>query len=532
MDNKVTAVLLDTISIQKYIFSGRKLKEFVGASYIVDWIYDELILTTMRLLLNHGTSFSLTEWETKPDIIQILKGAKIEIGYVGGGNALIFFSNSEDAKKFVKQWTLLLLHKAPGLIPSVAIIDDFYLDGYNYTGSIKRLFEKLEETKNSYAVNVFIPRHGISAECLLSGYAKEVYYYDSAEPEKSDFISSILKTKLNFTRRGNEKFQKELINTHDSNSGTTEETYIFPTEIDGLGQIPGEENYIAIVHIDGNSTGQLFQGCQTLIATRELSKYLKNNTKATMSSLITELIKELKKSDSPINNVIKLSSDNSKKCLPIRPVILGGDDVTFICNGKLGIWLAEKFIEIYEKKTQNNTYNLSLSAGILITKSHMPFYRAYQLSENLCSEAKKKRKRLNDQDSWLDFHIAYGSFSGSLKEIRERYYKTHISPNIISLCMRPYKVNNSVAGNENCFSELKKAASELAKQLPHSKLIELRKIIATGDEASAKDFIYNCNIRGRSLPQFPGGNYNEKIWDNGKTPYFDMIELIEFYPFL
>jgi len=36
-DCKVSAVLLDTVSIQKYIFSGRKLKEFVGASYIVNW---------------------------------------------------------------------------------------------------------------------------------------------------------------------------------------------------------------------------------------------------------------------------------------------------------------------------------------------------------------------------------------------------------------------------------------------------------------------------------------------------------------
>jgi hypothetical protein len=33
---KVSALIVDTVSIQKYIFSSNKLKENIGASYIVE----------------------------------------------------------------------------------------------------------------------------------------------------------------------------------------------------------------------------------------------------------------------------------------------------------------------------------------------------------------------------------------------------------------------------------------------------------------------------------------------------------------
>ena len=40
----VKAILLDTQSIQKYIFSGTKLKTNVGASYIVDRVFEDVLV--------------------------------------------------------------------------------------------------------------------------------------------------------------------------------------------------------------------------------------------------------------------------------------------------------------------------------------------------------------------------------------------------------------------------------------------------------------------------------------------------------
>ena len=43
MAKKVGAILLDTRSIQKYVFSCNKLKTNVGASYLVDGIFNDLM---------------------------------------------------------------------------------------------------------------------------------------------------------------------------------------------------------------------------------------------------------------------------------------------------------------------------------------------------------------------------------------------------------------------------------------------------------------------------------------------------------
>ena len=56
-----TAILFDTTSIQQYVFGSNKLKDNLGASYIIEHIYDYLIDKTKI---------------GKP---------QLSIGYVGGG---------------------------------------------------------------------------------------------------------------------------------------------------------------------------------------------------------------------------------------------------------------------------------------------------------------------------------------------------------------------------------------------------------------------------------------------------------------
>lgn len=517
-NKKVFAVLLDTVSIQKYIFSGRKLKEFIGASYLVDWIYDEPILEALRKVFP-SKPFNLLDWKKNPTQIKILQSEEFEVGYIGGGNALLLFKKKEMAEEFVRNWTLNLLHMAPGLIPSAAI-SEFNFD--NYVDSVKKLFEKLEEVKNSYPVNVFIPRHGISAECQLSGGPKEVYH-SAVDPKESGYISSILKTKLNYTDVANKKFEQELLEEHQN-------SYSFTTEIDRLGQREGEENYIAIVHIDGNSTGKLFRNCEDLEKTRKLSKYLKETTLEAMKRTVIDLIRSIDEFESKKYLEIHEDEDinnKKKKYLPLRPIIIGGDDVTFVSHGRLGVCLAEKYIEKYQELTENNEFNIkfTLSAGVMITKSHMPFFRAYQLSENLCAEAKKKRRDNGNAGSWIDFHIAYGGFTGTIKEIRKSHYTTPQGP----LYMRPYPIDAGVISYR--FEDIKEGARYLKEKFPRSKVMELRKILSLGDIGAAKIFTKKLKLRGLDLPDFNAKGYNDCIWKDGQTPYFDMIELIEIYPF-
>ena len=78
---------------------------------------------------------------------------------------------------------------------------------------------------------------------------------------------------------------------------------------------------------------------------------------------------------------------------PIRPIIMGGDDITFVSPGKLGIYFAEIFMKEFSEKEVSDGEKLSSCAGVAITKTKYPFYRGYQLAEGLCSNAKKMARK-------------------------------------------------------------------------------------------------------------------------------------------
>jgi hypothetical protein len=61
---------------------------------------------------------------------------------------------------------------------------------------------------------------------------------------------------------------------------------------------------------------------------------------------------------------------------------------------------------------------------------------------------------------------------------------------------------------------------------PRSKLKNLRDAFIKGKE-EVEFYVKFCKSRGAELPDFCGGN-GEIFYDN-QTPYFDVLELVDFY---
>ncbi|MBU0702207.1 hypothetical protein KKE26_13100, partial [bacterium] len=79
------------------------------------------------------------------------------------------------------------------------------------------------------------------------------------------------------------------------------------------------------------------------------------------------------------------------------------------------------------------------------------------------------------------------------------------------------------------FSEFKKGMRKLFKW-PRNRQKELREVLTLGENAT-QHFITEMQNRDNTLPniqQHPG--FKDKAWEGQKTPYFDMLELMEFYP--
>jgi len=507
MQNQVHAVLLDTVSIQRYIFSTNNLKENIGASRIVEDIYDSHLKEVIKGLFMVSDDYYYNAWEENPEKIAILEDlSHFEIGYIGGGNALLFFKEEQMAKEFIKRWSMRLLIHCPGLIPACAVGE---IDFNDFSKSLKNLFKQLAENKSSFVPETIIRRHGITAECPNTGYSAEIWCEKLPE-KKKNYISSVSNAKIMKAEEANNKLQGIL-----QDCGLADK-YTFTDEIDKLGQTKREESHIAIVHIDGNDMGKRFQSLNDLVSLRKLSKSVREATLNAFKEMLKKLDENIKNGKIEKEG-IKLQKENGKIILPLRPIIIGGDDITFVSEGRLGIWLAKIFLEEFQRQEVSDGKGLTACAGVAITKTKYPFYRGYKLSEDLTRNAKDSGKKAKDDSSWIDFHIAYGGFSGELKEIRGNHYRT---PSGDDLLLRPYKITD--------LDKLLSKINELKRQFPRSKIMELRSVLYAGKNEQ-RLFLEELKARGLRLPE-----YNEfkgdEITSNGKTPYFDMIELMDLYP--
>lgn len=509
MDHVYYAVLIDTVSIQKYVFGSNKLKENLGASFLIQEVYKRYLSDAIR---NIGLSWdNLNAWKDNPHVILIKNGMDFEAGYIGGGNALLFFREKSKAASFINEWTKYLLVKTPGIVTAMAC-EEFNLD--EFPSEIKKLFIKLQENKFKNIPQTVLPRHGITAECSHTGYSMDIWN-DMEVEEKQSYVSSVAYAKLKASKEATENLEKEF-------SDVLNNKYCFTDELDSLGQSKGEESHIAIVHIDGNGMGKRFKKTTSLEQIRCLSITVEKATKKSFELMLNHIISEFGRIEEALgfDEDKKYPEEDSRKILPLRPIIIGGDDITFVCDGRLGIYFARMFMEFFETQTVSDNVKLSACAGIAITKTKYPFYRGYEIAEQLCQNAKKEIKE-GDSGSWLDFHIAFGGFSGSIEEIRESHYKSSQG----SLFLRPYKINSTDAkGMATLIDNTKKLM-----KFPRSKIKELRQVLAIDKVASLK-FVAQMKSRGLEFPVIQGRRYEETLFIDGVTPYFDMIELMEFYP--
>jgi hypothetical protein len=136
--------------------------------------------------------------------------------------------------------------------------------------------------------------------------------------------------------------------------------------------------------------------------------------------------------------------DGKLKVLPMVPLVLGGDDLTVVCDGQYALRFTQAFLQSFEEETALDDHDhidgiipdlaekalgkprLSACAGVAIIKPHFPFSVAYQLAEELMSAAKTVKKKLQNADkkpfpcSALDFHVLYDTSGVELDKIREK----------------------------------------------------------------------------------------------------------------
>lgn len=499
-----TALIIDTLSIQSYIFGSNKLKENIGGSYIIEHLVYKKMIPLALEKAGISTDFDINKWISDFDtyLLESDSNAKVEIGYIGGGNALIIFRNKDNATAFIKSHSKFILQYFPGLKVAYATHEFNYEEGDSYKFFLKEINRKLYLNRSYYPLSSLPFKHGIVEDCAWSNEAQEIE--DNAS---KNIISQMSKSRIDVVEASQKNLEGLL-------SAEQRQTYAFTTELDQLGQ-QEEKGYVAVVHADGNGMGIRFRQCDSLAATRKLSKGVIDLAGTVMQNMIQHLIALIEKKG--FNNLV--ISEDGKKMLPIRPLISGGDDITFVCEGRLGIHLAEKLLKLMTT-TSIDGETISACAGIAIVHTKYPFYKAYQMAEELTHKAKEASR--SDKSSWIHYLISTGGFSGSYDDV---LFSQYTLPGKKILKNGPYRIDasgNSIQMLKNGMQYL--TSSDPNKGWPGNKIKDLRDTLRK-DAAFQEYFLAEIGARGLKLPLG-----HEALWAEKNTPFHDMVELLDFYP--
>lgn len=558
MAKKVGAILLDTRSIQKYVFSCNKLKTNVGASYLVDGIFNDLMQNI--ILPKYNLKMPDISWK-KSDGIQMIKDntIKAEIVYIGGGNMLILinkFLKEEDNLKLcrdiVSSWSLEILKKAPGLKTGAAIgMMDVSEDAFK--NSLDDMYVQLKQNQNTVLPQVDLPYTGLTLECDISGKTADTFDWVDKK-----WIAKEVKAKTEAYKYASEKVRYEY-------GDILNNEYDFASELEKIGCKEGE-SYISVIHIDGNNMGVKFSKCKDSQERKKLSltvvKIVQNAFRELIQSIIDEY--DSKAYDEALDKR-DLIDDKGKKLLPIRPIIIGGDDITFVCPARVGIEYAKRFIEavnkqdflndeqykrmskeIKEEKKDNESMKISKTmsccGGVAIVPLKYPFFRAYQLAEHLCGSAKTKSRQ--DDSSLIDFAILYGEMTPSLEQLCRYQYVApegylHYGPYYIKKNNdEDIDAKNSINNDENIadkssIKDLLSLKDKLKARVASNKIKELRDVLTRDLHAQIR-FLENCeSVRDIIKEESNTKDIEAKaFWQKKdkevKTRYVDAIEIIDF----
>jgi len=543
---KKILVLLETAGIQSYIFGSNQLAQNIGASELVtrvttDWVADTLesldLLKHSNIQRKAALGLFLSDQPTP-----------VEVVYAGGGNCMLLFAEDMPAREFVTILSRRALMEAPGLnLTADWITFDWSAEALSSVHN--RLRRRLQTRKWQAPPAQPLAGLSVTASCVYTGLPAAGYSNDPdlvgdwhELEEDARLISDAVAARLKASTAGKERLHALLPQVRDKR-------FLFVYDFNQFGR-KDESSYIAVIHTDGNGMGNRFENIAKehpgpennsgyVYNLRRLSETLRDSANHALKETVDYLLDSLDP-DNKFGGVVDIlhSTGSSRRpYLPFRPLVFGGDDVTFICDGRLGLALAARYIQAFGRRKLADGRPPYARAGVAVVHTHYPFARAYELAEQLAASAKADidllKKERRQSANVMDWHFATTGFLFELAEIRKREYR---SAQNNSLLMRPVYLDH--AGNKEphhwrCWSNLVRIMDVFQDRDEgwagrRNKIHGLREALRQGP-TSVQQFLTSYRP-ALTLPLIPGQlDMKTQGWGGNDCGYFDAIEALDFY---
>ena len=396
------------------------------------------------------------------------------------GNIKAVFSDKRECGKVVLEFNKTISQMAYGITLSQAVIE--------FDGEAKDYIDELEKRLKIQRNRVSIPLDSSINIMKLNPKTAR------AKIDQNEDMATSQKLKAN------QEFYKKNPSV---------------TEFKDFSYIKNTKGKIAIIHIDGNGLGKIVKKLE-----RKLSSF---------SIALDEATKK----------AVKNSKNDD---MHIREVIVGGDDVTVICNANDALDFTKNFLQNFENETKKIEElngikdKLTACAGIAYCNEKYPFHYAVDLAEALCGVAKNHSNR---EYSSLMFHNIQGSHYQSWDKFVKDELTIINDKSSIGCDFGAYYLDKKDEANIDDFintlgayrcdgspiSRLRNWLSELYKSDTNAEFL-LKRINSIMQE---KDN-WNCEIMDKNLKYFNRNLSNDTLIidkdGDKKTPIYDILQIL------
>lgn len=506
-------VLLETGGNQRYIFATNRLRENAGASNNIFEAGTSLAIEAVCEVFPDSRYTELQNSRTTREFLRKLDDASgfkdgHEIVLATSGKALLLTDSEDNARKLVTSATRKALEKFPGLVLTGAIGEAIEIDTASVEEMSKRI-RLLHEQTNAIRARlvpgeVLFPMRPFLQLCHSSGLPAQVLLKEHSKGDEHAYSSVVA------AKRGDDLKSRPWFDRISADLKEQQLKFELAMSMEPLERNKALEGFealdwLAIVHADGNGFGKYFLefGEHAKSAGASNAREMLDLYRRFSGALEICGLKAFADAVSKISETSVRIEGKARKIYPLVPIILGGDDLTVVMDGRQSLKFTEAYLKAFENVTAEKDLGLygdaanknrdpvemnairlvtgraelGAAAGVAIVKRHFPFHRGYELAEALLSSAKQTKVKLGGPAvSAMDFHMLFDGGATDLEDIRAKLRTsdavlTH-KPYIVSESDR---VQNSIEAAEKKKPEDKIGLEPAWADLRYLK--DLRKII-------------------------------------------------------
>ena len=432
--------LFESKGIQKYILDSGRLKDLIGAS--------DLVASISRS--NEGDLIS--------NVLSISPVGNVKFSRRSGGSFCMHSDNREDLDRFRALWRLAVGLIAPGM--PFTDCDPVAADGFNDA------LDKAYSSQSGVRENspAFLPPTG-GPMTLFNPRTGRIAVEKDRRGDTVVYLDAITKAQVDreraLTDDSSDKAREDTLAQSFLPIDGTNDEYRFPRHFEisdanrtnpafpfGVSNPSRQwqaDRRVAVVHADISGLGQIFR---KVAAQASAPKELFNVARKIEESIAVSA------RQASVDQVLPFSAkpgDRGYEALfgpethncplvsvpPIRPVVLGGDDITVIVRADLAIGFTKALLENIEKETSRQFGEMNLKdvpeegltacAGVAVVSSGHPFLAAQNMAEGMCKYAKKiaKKEGKTPYPSLMSFSVITSTVDEAFEsEYREREHRT------------------------------------------------------------------------------------------------------------